>query len=54
MKDIEKVFNYLDNGLTEDINIDEALKLAEYYGETKKIELKYFYVTFYKNKRSMG
>lgn len=48
LKDIEKVFNYLDNGLTEDINIDETLKLAEHYGETKKIELKYFYVTFYK------
>ncbi|WP_340191471.1 DUF4942 domain-containing protein, partial [Bacillus amyloliquefaciens] len=28
LKDIEKVFNYLDNGLTEDINIDETLKLA--------------------------
>ncbi|MGV7067173.1 DUF4942 domain-containing protein, partial [Bacillus velezensis] len=41
LKDIEKVFNYLDNGLTEDINIDETLKLAEHYGETKKIELKY-------------
>ncbi|KTF59858.1 MULTISPECIES: DNA N-6-adenine-methyltransferase [Bacillus amyloliquefaciens group] len=48
LKDIEKVFNYLDNGLTEDINIDETLKLAEHYGNTKKIELKYFYVTFYK------
>ncbi|KYD05309.1 DNA N-6-adenine-methyltransferase [Bacillus atrophaeus] len=48
LKDIEKVFNYLDNGLTEDINIVETLKLAEHYGETKKIELKYFYVTFYK------
>lgn len=48
LKDIEKVFNYLDNGLTEDINIDESLKLAKHYGETKKIELKYFYVTFYK------
>ncbi|MCY8098469.1 DUF4942 domain-containing protein, partial [Bacillus atrophaeus] len=48
LKDIEKVFNYLDNGLTEDVNIDETLKLAEHYGETKKIELKYFYLTFYK------
>lgn len=36
LKDIEKVFNYLDNGLTEDINIVETLNLAEHYGETKK------------------
>ncbi|MCY8944185.1 DUF4942 domain-containing protein [Bacillus atrophaeus] len=48
LKDIEKVFNYLDNGLTEDIDIDETLKLAKHYGESRKIELKYFYVTFYK------
>lgn len=48
LKDIEKVFNYLDGGLTDDIDITETLKFAEHYGETKKIELKYFYVTFYK------
>ncbi|MCY7679874.1 DUF4942 domain-containing protein [Bacillus pumilus] len=48
LKDIEKVFNYLDNGLTEDVNIDEVLKLSKQYGETKKINLKYFYLTFYK------
>jgi hypothetical protein len=50
LSDIEKVFNYLDQGLTEDINIREALKMAEHYGETKKIELKYFLVTFYKKR----
>jgi phospholipid N-methyltransferase len=48
LKDIEKVFNYLDNGMTENIDITETLKIAEHYGETKKIELKYFYITFYK------
>jgi hypothetical protein len=48
LKDIEKVFNYLDAGLTEEVDITETLKMAEHYGETKKIELKYFYVTFYK------
>jgi hypothetical protein len=48
LKDIEKVFNYLDNGQTEPIDMKEALIFAEHYGETKKIELKYFYVTFFK------
>jgi hypothetical protein len=48
LKDIEKVFNYLDGGRTAEINITEALKTAEHYQETKKIELKYFYITFYK------
>jgi hypothetical protein len=48
LKDIEKVFNYLDNGRTEEIDITDALKMAEHYGETKKIELKYFYCTFFK------
>lgn len=48
LTDIEKVFNYLDNCLTEEIDIKEALKFAEHYEDTKKIELKYFYVTFYK------
>lgn len=48
LEDIEKCLNYLDGGLTEQINIQEALKFAEDYGETKKIQLKYFTVTFYK------
>lgn len=48
LKDIEKVFNYLDDGITEEIDITEALKMAEHYQETRKIELKYFYITFYK------
>ncbi len=48
LKDIEKVFNYLDNGETEEIDLMEVLKFAEEYHETRKIETKYFYITFYK------
>lgn len=48
LSDIEKVFNYLDGGLTEDVNMREILQMAENYGDTKKIQLKYFMVTFYK------
>lgn len=48
LKDIEKVFNYLDDGLSEQIDILDTLRMAEHYGETKKIDLKYFLVTFYK------
>lgn len=48
LKDIEKVFNYLDDGQTEEIDITETLKLAEEYGDTRKLDLKYFYITFYK------
>lgn len=48
LQDIEKCFNYLDGGLTEAIDIEESLKFAEEFGETKDIQLKYFTVTFYK------
>lgn len=48
LSDIEKVFNYLDDGTTEEIFLEDALKLAEDERKTKKIELKYFYITFYK------
>jgi hypothetical protein len=48
LKDIEKVFVYLDSEKTEDIDIVETLKMAEHYGETKKIELRYFFVSFFK------
>jgi hypothetical protein len=48
LRDIEKVFNYLDQGKTEDVDIKETLTFAEHYLETKKIELKYFHVTFFK------
>ncbi len=48
LTDIEKCFNYLDGGLTEAIDIEESLKFAEEFQETKDIQLKYFTVTFYK------
>ena len=48
LQDIEKCFNYLDGGLTEAIDLEESLKFAEEYRETKNIQLKYFTVTFYK------
>ena len=48
LQDIEKCFNYLDGGLTEVVDLEESLKFAEEYGETKDIQLKYFTVTFYK------
>lgn len=48
LEDIEKVFNYLDGGLTDDINIKETLKQTKETGQTTKIKLKYFNITFYK------
>lgn len=48
LRDIEKALNYLDGGLTEGVGIEVALRKAEEDGQTKKIRLKYFYVTFYK------
>ena len=48
LQDIEKCFNYLDGELTEAVDLEESLKFAEEYGETKNIQLKYFTVTFYK------
>lgn len=48
LQDMEKCLNYLDGGLTEAVDLEESLKFAEEYGETKNIQLKYFTVTFYK------
>ncbi len=48
LSDIEKVFNYLDGGITDNINIEKTLDQAKEEHQTRKIELKYFYVTFYK------
>ena len=47
-KDIVKIFDYLDCGKTTNINIEEILQNAEDIGQTSKIPLKYFNVTFYK------
>ena len=46
--DIEKVFNYLDGGRTPEKNLIDVLLEAEKTGETKKLDSKYFYLTFYK------
>lgn len=48
LQDIEKCFNYLDGCLTESVDLEESLKFAEEYEETKNIQLKYFTITFYK------
>ncbi len=43
LQDIEKCFNYLDGGLTEAVDLEESLKFAEEYGETKEYTVKVFY-----------
>lgn len=48
LMDIEKALNYLDGGLTESRDLDMWLNHAEKTGQTRKIQLKYFMVTFYK------
>ncbi len=48
LADIEKGFNYLDGGLTDSIDLKAVLQKAKETGQTKKIPLKYFTVTFYK------
>jgi len=47
LTDIEKVFNYLDNGKTDEMSLSESLKQANSNQQTKKIETKYFFITFY-------
>ena len=48
LEDIQKVFDYLDGGLTREVNIYHELEQAKTDERTKKIPLKYFTVTFYK------
>ena len=48
LSDLEKVFNYLDNGETDGPDLNEQIKTYKAAGITKKIPLKYFYATFYK------
>lgn len=48
LSDIEKGLNYLDGGLTDSIDLRATLRKAKEDGQTKKIKLKYFTVTFYK------
>ena len=46
--DIEKVFNYLDCGRSVEISLNDALNEAEKTGQTRKVETKFFFLTFYK------
>ena len=48
LKDIEKVFNYLDGGITDALDMETQLNKAVADGQTKNIDLKYFKITFYK------
>ncbi len=48
LADIEKALNYLDGGLTDGRDMELWLRHARETGQTRKIRLKYFYVTFYK------
>lgn len=48
LADIEKALNYLDGGLTDGMDLEKCLKHAQQIEQTRKIKLKYFYVTFYK------
>lgn len=48
MKDIERVFDYLDGGKTEETNLKEILDKAEKEGQTKNIKTKYFSINTYK------
>ncbi len=49
LQDIERVFNYLDGGRTLDSeSLNEILSRCEKTGETRKVDTKYFYITFYK------
>ena len=49
LEDIERILNFLDGGMTEEVDSWNTLKVYfESYNITKKIPLKYFTVTFYK------
>ena len=48
ISDIEKVFDYLDGGKTEPVNLEWVLNLACDGGQTRKIPCKYFFVDLFK------
>ena len=49
LTDIEKIFDYLDQGETgENIELLQALRLAENGGQNRNIDTKYFKMTFFK------
>jgi hypothetical protein len=48
MNDIEKVFNYMNNGDIGLVDLHNALNYANTIGQTRNIELKYFKITLFK------
>jgi len=48
LEDLQKIFDYLDNGLTDDINVKETLDFARKCNDTKRIKFKYYVANFYK------
>lgn len=48
LEDIERILNYLDGGMTADIDLWHSLESCFRQGITKNIQLKYFKATFYK------
>lgn len=48
LSDMEKAFNYLDGGMTREVNLQQQLQIALNAGKTRNIELKYFKVSMYK------
>ena len=48
LQDIEKCLNYLDGGMTREVDLHEVIQSLDEYDPGKNIECKYFNVTFYK------
>ena len=48
LSDIEKVFNYLDGGLTDEVDLHDVLSAASSSGKKQNIECKYFSVSLFK------
>ena len=48
LSDIEKVFNYLDTGKTEELTLREILKISEENQQNKNVITKFFKIDFYK------
>ena len=48
LEDIERILNFLDGGMTEDVDSWSRLEIWFRNGVTKNLELKYFTATFYK------
>jgi len=48
LSDIEKVFNYLDGGLTEEVDLRRVLECANSAGVKQNIDCKYFTVSLFK------